>query len=130
KLFRVASEFNVVTQSIVDVLAKSGFKVDNKPNFTITPEMYAILESTYGEDKAKSKEHEKSRGDYEIRRTAIQNSRNDKITVDSFTDPIAVLAPLDEVLSLEPLDDKPSQVSEQKSKIEQDEKAVKEEEKQ
>jgi translation initiation factor IF-2 len=109
KLFRVASEFNVGTSSIVDVLAKNGFKIDNKPNSTITPEMYVILENTYGEDKAKSKEHEKSRGDYESRRTAIQNSRNDKVSIDTITDPASVLAPIDDLLSLEPIDEKPSE---------------------
>jgi translation initiation factor IF-2 len=108
KLFRVASEFNVGTSSIVDVLAKNGFKIDNKPNSTITSEMYVILESTYGEDKAKSKEHEKSRGDYEIRRTAIQNSRNDKVSLDSISEPTSILAPIDDLLSLEPIDEKPT----------------------
>lgn len=112
KLFRVASEFNVGTSSIVDVLAKNGFKIDNKPNSTITSEMYAILENTYGEDKAKSKEHEKSRGDYESRRTAIQNSRNDKVSLDSLSDPASILAPIDDLLSLEPIDEKPTKTTE------------------
>jgi translation initiation factor IF-2 len=114
KLFRVASEFNVGTSSIVEVLAKSGFKIDNKPNSTITAEMYDILENTYGEDKAKSKEHEKSRGDYESRRTAIQNSRNDKVSLDSIADPIATLAPIDDLLALDPIDEK---LSKDKDKV-------------
>lgn len=112
KLFRVASEFNVGTSSIVDVLAKNGFKIDNKPNSTITSEMYVILENTYGEDKAKSKEHEKSRGDYESRRTAIQNSRNDKVSLDTLSDPASILAPIDDLLSLEPIDEKPVKTTE------------------
>lgn len=104
KLFKVAGEFNVTTQSIVDLLNKNGFKADNKPNFTITPEMYEVLDKNYGEDKARSKEHEKSREEYESRRTAILGSRNEKVTVDSiFSDPIDALTPIDD-LPLQPID--------------------------
>ena len=46
KLFKVASEYNVSTQSIVDALAEEGFDVANKPNSKITPEMYEVLEET------------------------------------------------------------------------------------
>lgn len=105
KLFKVASEFNVTTQSIVDLLNSNGFKADNKPNFTITPEMYDLLERNYGEDKAKSKEHGKSREEYENRRSAILGSRNEKVTVDnSFLDPTEALAPIDEELPISPID--------------------------
>jgi translation initiation factor IF-2 len=105
KLFKVASEFNVTTQSIVDLLNSNGFKADNKPNFTITPEMYDLLERNYGEDKAKSKEHGKSREEYENRRSAILGSRNEKVTVDnSFLDPTEALAPIDEEPPISPID--------------------------
>jgi translation initiation factor IF-2 len=36
KLFKVASEFNVATQSIVDTLGEHGFDVANRPNSNIT----------------------------------------------------------------------------------------------
>ncbi|HAC16091.1 MAG TPA: translation initiation factor IF-2, partial [Bacteroidetes bacterium] len=105
KLFKVAFEFNVTTQSIVDLLNSNGFKADNKPNFTITPEMYDLLDRNYGEDKAKSREHEKSREEYENRRSAILGSRNEKVTVDNvFLDPTDALAPIDENLPLSPID--------------------------
>ena len=105
KLFKVAFEFNVTTQSIVDLLNSNGFKADNKPNFTITPEMYDLLDRNYGEDKAKSREHEKSREEYENRRSAILGSRNEKVTVDNvFLDPTEALAPIDEELPLAPID--------------------------
>lgn len=105
KLFKVASEFNVTTQSIVDLLTSKGISADNKPNFTITPEMYDVIERNYGEDKAKSREHEKSREEYENRRSAIQGSRNEKVTLDTvFLDPIDDLAPLDSDLPIAPID--------------------------
>jgi translation initiation factor IF-2 len=98
RLFKVASEFNVSTQSIVDALGKNGFTIDNKPNSKITHEMYEVLERNYGEDKARSREHERSREEYETRRSAILSSRNEKVTINSF-DSIDALDPID---SLEP----------------------------
>ncbi|MCC5933060.1 MAG: translation initiation factor IF-2 [Balneolales bacterium] len=61
RLFKVAQEFNVATQTIVEALAKNDFEVDNKPNSKITPEMYSALESLYGSDKARHQEHELAR---------------------------------------------------------------------
>jgi translation initiation factor IF-2 len=99
KLFKVASEFNVATQSIVDTLSENGFDVANRPNSKITPEMYDVLEGVYGDDKEKSLEHEKAREEYESRRNQIMSSRNESVTIDNF------LEPIDE--TIEPEDDKP-----------------------
>ncbi len=96
RLFKVASEFNVSTQSIVDALAEEGFDVANKPNSKITSEMYEVLEEEYGADKAKSQEHLKAREEYESRRSQIRASRNESVTIDDH------LEPLDEELPLEP----------------------------
>lgn len=96
-LFKVASEFNVTTQTIVDALSED-FEVANRPNFKITPEMYSVLEGIYGEDKAKSQDHERSREEYENRRSSIMDQRNESVTLDS-------LEPIDESLGLEPEDD-------------------------
>jgi len=99
-LFKVASEFNVSTQSIVDALAEKDFKVANRPNFKITPEMYAELDKIYGEDKAKSEEHERAKEEYESRRNQMMNQRNESVTVESF------LEPMDEVMDdIEPEDE-------------------------
>lgn len=120
RLFKVASEFNVSTQSIVDSLGSNGFKIDNKPNTKITQEMYEVLERNYGEDKARSKEHERSREEYESRRSAILSSRNEKVTVNSLDgidalDPIDSLAPID---SLEPVESTPAPETPQEPSIE------------
>ncbi|MCC5925248.1 MAG: translation initiation factor IF-2 [Bacteroidetes bacterium] len=124
RLFKVASEFNVSTQSIVDALGKNGFTIDNKPNSKITQEMYEVLERNYGEDKARSREHERSREEYETRRTAILSSRNEKVTLNSL-DSIDSLDPLEPLDSLEPQDTiseqpapKPTDVQEQPEKAE------------
>jgi translation initiation factor IF-2 len=100
KLFKVASEFNVSTQSIVDALAERDFEIDNKPNSKITPEMYSVLEEEYGVDKQRSAEQAKAREAYENRRNEIHASRNESVSVESF------LEPMDD-LPLEPEEDMP-----------------------
>lgn len=100
KLFKVASEFNVTTQSIVDALGKNGFDVANRPNSNIDEEMYTVLEGVYGDDKEKSKEHEKAREEYESRRNQIISNRNESVTIDNFLEPI-------DDLPLEPKEDPP-----------------------
>lgn len=100
KLFKVASEFNVSTQSIVDALADNGFELANKPNSKVTPEMYSVLEEEYGDDKARSREHERAREEYESRRSAIHSNRNQSVTVESFLEPLD-----DEEMPLEPEDE-------------------------
>ncbi|WP_421774726.1 translation initiation factor IF-2 [Gracilimonas sp.] len=107
-LFKVASEFNVSTQSIVDTLSEDGFDVANRPNFKITPEMYEALDEVYGEDRAKSADHEKAREEYESRRSQMMNQRNDSVTLDNVLEPIEEevgLEPEDDVEDLEPQDD-------------------------
>ncbi|WP_234571849.1 translation initiation factor IF-2 [Rhodohalobacter sp. 614A] len=98
KLFKVASEFNVATQSIVDTLSENGYDVTNRPNSSITQEMYDVLEGVYGDDKEKSIEHERAREEYESRRNQIMSSRNESVTIDSHLEPI-------EDLPLEPEED-------------------------
>ncbi|MBD3615650.1 MAG: translation initiation factor IF-2 [Gracilimonas sp.] len=100
-LFKVAAEFNVATQSIVDTLNDNGFDAANRPNFKITPEMYTALDEVYGEDKAKSEDHEKAREEYESRRSQMMNQRNDSVTIEN------VLEPIEDSIGLEPEDETP-----------------------
>jgi translation initiation factor IF-2 len=107
-LFKVAAEFNVATQSIVDTLNDNGFDAANRPNFKITPEMYVALDEVYGEDKAKSADHDKAREEYESRRSQMMNQRNDSVTIDNVLEPIEDsigLEPEDETADLEPEDE-------------------------
>ena len=121
-LFKVASEFNVSTQSIVDTLEDKGLTASNRPNFKITPDMYVVLEQVYGEDKAKSADHERAKEAYESRRNQMMNQRNDSVTVDQFLEPLEDEEPEDKTPAasieddllggLEPVDEDstPSQV--------------------
>ena len=95
-LFKVASEFNVSTQSIVDTLEDNGFSAANRPNFKITPEMYEVLDGVYGEDKAKSQDHERAKEEYESRRSHMMNQRNESVTLDNILEPLDELEPIDE----------------------------------
>ncbi len=138
-LFKVASEFNVSTQSIVDTLADNGFSAANRPNFKVTPEMYEVLDGVYGEDKAKSQDHEKAKEEYESRRSHMMNQRNDSITVDNILEPMDDLKPSDEpepaasvenelISSLEPLEEKSDKKEEAPAVEEPEEEPVAEEE--
>lgn len=98
KLFKVAKEFNVSTQTIVETLKGEGYTVEGRPNSNITPEMYGVLEELYETDKEKSAEHERSREEYEERKTAYRQNRNESVTLDN------LLEPIDE-MPLEPLDE-------------------------
>ncbi|HMB40646.1 MAG TPA: translation initiation factor IF-2 [Balneolaceae bacterium] len=115
KLFKVASEFNVATQSIVDTLDEHGFEIANRPNTKITPEMYEALDSVYGDDKERSREHEKAREEYENRRNQIMSNKNESVTLDNFLEPIDDLEPEDELepepepLPIEPKEEEPSE---------------------
>jgi translation initiation factor IF-2 len=120
-LFKVASEFNVSTQSIVDTLADNGLSAANRPNFKITPEMYEVLDGVYGEDKAKSQDHERAKEEYESRRSHMMNQRNESVTLDNILEPLDELEPIDEkeetadvdddlVAGLEPIEEEPEEV--------------------
>jgi translation initiation factor IF-2 len=102
KLFQVAKEFNVATITIVEALGKAGFTVKNSFNEKVSQEMYSAVEKAFGVDKARNKEHERVRGEYEDLRTAIQTGRNEVISVGSDL-PIAPIDTL-EPLPLAPLE--------------------------
>lgn len=105
KLFQVAKEFNVSTPAIVDVLSKAGFTVKNSFNEKVSYEMYSAVEKAFGVDKARNKEHERVRGEYEDLRKEIHGGRNDIIGV-GVDLPIAPKVTLDP-LPLVPLEPTP-----------------------
>lgn len=51
RLSKIATEFNVSVNSIIDFLSKKGIKVDNNPNGKITSDIYEILQKEYSKDK-------------------------------------------------------------------------------
>ncbi|MCH8556236.1 MAG: translation initiation factor IF-2 [Balneolia bacterium] len=110
RLFKVAQEFNVSTQSIVDALGEKDYKVDNKPLTKITPEMYSVLETIYGEDKARYEEHDQSRDAYREKRDSIRASGSKSVTIDTLLEPEedTPQAPASPEDSLTPQEDKPA----------------------
>lgn len=56
KLIKVAKEFNIGTDSIVEFLARNGHEVDNKPTSAISDEQYSMLSREFrGEMEIKEK---------------------------------------------------------------------------
>jgi len=128
KLFKVASEFNVATQSIVDTLSDNGFDVANRPNSKITPEMYEVLDGVYGDDKARSREHEKAKEEYESRRNQILSSRNESVSIDNFLEPIDEEEEAEKEKKEEPASKEPSLEPQEESAEAKEEKEEKAEE--
>lgn len=102
KLFKVAKEFNVATQSIVDTLKEAGHSISNRPNENVSEVMIAALEAHYGVDKARNQEHERLREDYDQKRTQPATARRaDVIDLESLLEPIEesvkIAAPVSDV---------------------------------
>ena len=51
RLSKAAKEFNVGSSTILEFLARKGFKVENNPNAKLTPDMYGSLVKEYQPDK-------------------------------------------------------------------------------
>lgn len=118
RLFRVAQEFNVTTQSIVDTLAEQGYPIEGKPNTKITPEMYAILDKEFGEDKMSKLEHEKTREAYEEKRQ--QRKSSERVSIDTFLEPEDGLTPIED-LTLEPEDEPAPEIPKEEEKAKEPE---------
>ncbi|HKI43810.1 MAG TPA: translation initiation factor IF-2 [Balneolales bacterium] len=141
KLFRVAKEFNVSYQSIAETLSEQGYKIDSRPNSTITPEMYKALEDTYGTDKVRSQEHVVAREEYQERRNALRQNRFESVSIENFIEPIDEEGETsdEEELPIEPADGKEEKKknkteetsvheSSEKTKVEETESEAQEEE--
>ncbi len=114
-LFKIASEFNISTQSIVDTLKANNFEANNRPNFRVTPQMYEVLEGVYGTDKEKNIEHERSRDEYESRR----GQQKETITIDNILEPLDVIAGL-EPIEEKSIEEKPAAEAKKEAKIEKE----------
>lgn len=89
KLFKVAKEFNVSTQTIVDTLKDAGFTISNRPNENVSEGMISALEAHYGIDKARNQEHERLREEYEQKRVQpVAARRADVFDLESLLEPI------------------------------------------
>lgn len=89
KLFKVAKEFNVSTQTIVDTLKDAGFTISNRPNENVSEGMISALEAHYGIDKARNQEHERLREEYEQKRVQPAPARRaDVFDLEALLEPI------------------------------------------
>ena len=62
RLSKVAREFNLGVDSIVEFLASQGIEVERKPNTKLEPEQYALVRSNFADEKAaKEKSKQKSK---------------------------------------------------------------------
>ena len=59
RLSKVAGEFNVGINTIVEFLHKKGFDIEFNPNTKVTEEMFSLLEKEYKSDLTIKKESEK-----------------------------------------------------------------------
>lgn len=74
RLIKVAKEFNVGIQHVVEYLETKGVKVDSSPNAKISMEVYALLQEKYQPDKlAKLEAHEVTR----------EKLKRDTVTIES-----------------------------------------------
>ncbi len=89
KLFKVAKEFNVATQTIVDTLKDAGYTISNRPNENVSEEMISALEAHYGVDKARNQEHERLREEYDQKRVQpVSTRRAEVFDLESLLEPI------------------------------------------
>ena len=52
RLSKVAREFNLGVDSIVEFLASKGIEVERKPNTKLEPEQYALVRANFADEKA------------------------------------------------------------------------------
>ncbi|MFP4289196.1 MAG: translation initiation factor IF-2 N-terminal domain-containing protein, partial [Bacteroidales bacterium] len=74
RISKLAKEFNIGRQTIVDFLAKKGIAVDPNPNTKISPEAYEILAKEFQKEKNLREE---------VRKTGLSFSKRDRDTAAS-----------------------------------------------
>lgn len=85
RLAKVAKEFNVGTDTIIEFLAKKGYKdLVNNPNQKITPEQYATLQKQFAGEKKEKEKVESIKEQQKEQKERIQksNKKEEKITIE------------------------------------------------
>ncbi len=76
RLSKVAREFNLGVDSIVEFLASKGIEVERKPNTKLEPEQYALVRANFADEKAaKEKAKQKSKTLLEMEALAVDSKR-------------------------------------------------------
>jgi len=81
RLSKIAREFNVGTGTIVDDLAKKGFKIDSSPNTKVPPELYDLLRKMYDTDRKVKIEAEKKVLSSHKKETVVTETKKEAPTV-------------------------------------------------
>ena len=72
RLSKVAREFNLGLDTIVEFLASKGIEVERKPNTKLEPEQYALVRANFADEKAaKEKAKQKSKTLLEMEAIAV-----------------------------------------------------------
>ena len=71
RLIRVAKEFNVGLNTIIDFLHKKGIEIDTSPNTPIDADTYAVLEKEYGKNRPSGSERDTIREKMNIKQSSI-----------------------------------------------------------
>ena len=76
RLSKVAREFNLGVDSIVEFLSSQGIEVERKPNTKLEPEQYALVRANFADEKAaKEKSKQKSKTLLEMEALAVDSKR-------------------------------------------------------
>ncbi|MCH1582125.1 MAG: translation initiation factor IF-2, partial [Flavobacteriales bacterium] len=76
RLSKVAREFNLGVDSIVEFLSSEGIEVERKPNTKLEPEQYALVRANFADEKAaKEKAKQKSKTLLEMEALAVDSKR-------------------------------------------------------
>ena len=79
RLSKAAKEFNVGSSTIMEFLARKGFKVENNPNAKLTPDMYGLLVKEYQPDKVVKED---------ARKIEIEFTRHQTLSLDDKKTPV------------------------------------------
>ena len=71
RLIRVAKEFNVGINTIIDFLHKKGIEIDTSPNTPVDADTYAILEKEYGKNRPSGSERDSIREKMSIKQASV-----------------------------------------------------------
>ena len=94
RLSKVAREFNLGVDSIVEFLSSQGIEVERKPNTKLEPEQYALVRANFADEKAaKEKAKQKSKTLLEMEALAVDSKRKAGEAVEEEAAPEAVAEP-------------------------------------
>ena len=71
RLIRVAKEFNVGINTIIDFLHKKGIQIDTSPNTPIDADIYAVLEKEYGKNRPSGSERDSIREKMSMKQSTV-----------------------------------------------------------